>query len=115
LEERVRRKDNEEKIQLALAKGLPRVAGVKAGAEQSLTYIISEKKYFHHANLDSAKIEKDFLQEALGKKLQIYKIWNIDRESLKADLRMLRGELDKQANWSPIELAIDRVLCGAGY
>ena len=109
------RKKNDEKIQLALANGLPRAAGVKAGAKQSLTYIISEKKYFHHANLDSAKIEKEFLQEALGKKLQIYKIWNIDRESLEADLKMLRNELDNQSDWNSINQAVDRILCGAGY
>ena len=109
------RKKNDEKIQLALANGLPRVAGVKASAEQSLTYIISEKKYFHHANLESARVEKEFLQEALGKKMQIYKIWNVSRTVLDADLKMLRNELNKQPDWDPINQAVDRILCGAGY
>ena len=109
------RKKNDEKIRLALAKGLPRSAGVKASAEQSLTFIISEKKYFHHANLESAKVEKDFLQEALGKKMQIYKIWNVSREALDTDLKMLRNELDNQSDWNLISQAVDRILCGAGY
>jgi len=108
-------KENQQKINQALSNGLKRVAGVKAEAGQPLTYILSEKKYFHHANLDSAKVEKEFLQEALGKKLQIYKIWNVSRETLDADLKMLRSELDKQPDWDAINQAVDRILCGAGY
>jgi len=111
----VSRKENQQKINLALSNGLKRVAGVKAEAGQPLTYILSEKKYFHHANLDSAKVEKEFLQEALGKKLQIYKIWNVSRETLDADLKMLRSELNKNTEWDLINQAVDRVLCGAGY
>lgn len=111
----MRKKEDAEKIRLALANGLKRVAGVKAAAEQSLTFIISEKQYFHHANLESARVEKEFLQEALGKNLKIYKVWNVSRETLDADLKMLRSELDKIPEWDSINQAVDRVLCGAGY
>ena len=111
----VSRKENDEKIKLALSNGLHRVAGVKATREQALTFIVSEKKYFHHANLESANVEKEFLQEALGKKLQLYKVWNVRRETLAADMKMLRTELSKQDNWDAINQAVDRVLCGAGY
>jgi len=47
--------------------------------------------------------------------LQIYKIWNVSRETLDADLKMLRSELDKQPDWDAINQAVDRILCGAGY
>jgi len=108
-------KKNAEKIKLALERGVPRAAGVKADPDQSLTYILSERKYYHHANLESAKAEKDFLQVALGRNMSLYKVWNVGRETLEADLKLLRAELDKKSEWDAENQAINRLLIGAGY
>ena len=108
-------KKNAEKIKLALERGIHRAAGVKAEPNQSLTYILSERKYYHHANLESAKAEKDFLQIALGRDMLLYKVWNVGRQTLEADLKLLRAELDKKTKWDTAHRAIDRLLIGAGY
>lgn len=109
------RKNYSEKIAHALANGLARAPGQKADPGQALTFILSDKRYFHHATMNSAKAEKRFLEQALGKKIQLYKVWNIQRTALEKDMMMLRAELSKESNWNAVHKAIDRLVCGAGY
>lgn len=104
-----------EKIEIALKSGLVRKPGIKANPNQVLSYILSDKKFFHHATLESAKAEKEFLQKALQRDLKIYKVWNSKREMIESDMRHLRSELDRQSKWNDLHAAIDRVLVGAGY
>lgn len=106
---------NAELIKLAIENGVYRAEGVKAEPDQSLTYILSERRYFHHANLESAKAEKYFLQAALGRSMSLYKVWNVNRETLEADLKLLRSKLDKETEWDDENHAVDRILTGAGY
>jgi len=42
----MRHKKDAEEIKNALQRGLPRVTGIKATEGQSITYIISENKFF---------------------------------------------------------------------
>jgi len=104
---------NAELIKTAIENGVHRAEGVKA--EPSLTYILSERRYFHHANMESAKAEKYFLQAALGRSMSLYKVWNVNRETLEEDLKLLRAKLDKKTDWDDENHAIDRLLIGAGY
>ena len=104
-----------EKIEEALAGGLVRLNGEKAPPDQPLTYILSDKKFYHHANLDSAKAEKEFLETALGRRMRIYKIWNANREIIEADMKLLRTALNNSLNWNKHDEAVDRILSGAGY
>ncbi|MDB2439466.1 hypothetical protein N9W89_12190 [Hellea sp.] len=103
------------KIEKALADGISRPVSVKAEYNQSLTYILSKSKLFHHATLESASAEKYFLQAALGRKLRIYKIWNVGRDEVKDDLYMLIAMLDETEVWDPAFEALDRVMKGAGF
>jgi len=103
------------KIQQALENGIVRKQGVKADSCQSLTYILSDKKFFHHATLESAKAEKEFLQAALERELRIYKVWNSSRELIDNDMRYLRHELSVLSEWSDTQAALNRILVGAGY
>lgn len=104
-----------EKINQAIKDGAVRKMGERAGSDQFLAYILSDKKFYHHANLNSAKAEKEFLQTALGKKMRIYKVWNCSRKSIISDMELLRNELKNFQNWGETQHAIDRILIGAGY
>ena len=104
-----------DKINTAIGAGVIRQAGERAGPDQMLAYILSDKKFYHHATLRSAKAEKEFLQTALGKKMRIYKVWNASRESIVSDMELLRSDLNNFQNWGAVQHAIDRVLSGAGY
>lgn len=106
---------NAELIKLAIENGVHRAEGVKAETDQALTYILSERRYFHHANMESAKAEKYFLQAALGRSMSLYKVWNVNRETLEEDLKLLRAKLDEKTDWDDENQAIDRLLIGAGY
>lgn len=103
------------KINQAIEGGAVRQIGERAGPEQVLAYILSEKKFYHHATLRSAKAEKEFLQTALGKKMRIYKVWNASRKSIISDMELLRTNLNDFQNWGDAQHAIDRILSGAGY
>jgi len=39
----------------------------------------------------------------------------VGRETLEADLKLLRAELDKKSEWDAENQAINRLLIGAGY
>jgi len=104
-----------QKIRIAQEAGLVRAEGVKAEPNQILTYILSDKKFYHHATLESAKAEKEFLQAALQRDLKIYKVWNSKREMIDSDMRKLRHELSGISEWNDTQAAIDRILVGAGY
>lgn len=108
-------KKDTEKIEDALANGLIRLDGEKAPPDQPLTYILSDKKFYHHANLESAKAEKEFLESALGRRMRIYKIWNANREITENDMKLLRTELNNSLDWNKHDEAVDRILNGAGY
>ena len=103
------------KINQAIEGGAVRKIGERAGPDQVLAYILSDKKFFHHANLRSAKAEKEFLQGALGKQMRIYKVWNVSRKGIITDMELLRSDLNKSKNWGDTQQAIDRILSGAGY
>lgn len=109
------RKVDAEKIRLALELGVSRGVGVRANPDQPLTYVLSDKKFFHHANIASAKAEKEFLQASLGRKIRIYKVWNINRVSIETDMSLLRDILSHQSDWNDESHAIDRLLTGAGF
>jgi len=110
----VRLKDRE-KINQAIANGLSRKIGEPAKPDQTLTYILSDKKFYHHANLISAKAEKEFLETALARQVRLYKVWNTNREYIEADMKLIRSELKNSSNWCGFQQAIDRILTGAGY
>lgn len=84
---------DQERIDKAMANGFIRKKGERAAPHQALAYVLSDKRFYRHANLSSAKAEKDFLQAALGRKLRIYKVWNADREAIEADMTLLRNKL----------------------
>ena len=109
------RKTERELVETALANGIMRKEGEKAYPGQPLTYILTDKAFYHHANFASAKAEKELLQAALHKNIRIYKVLNISGETIEADMKYLRGELNKNSNWSTSEETIDRLLTGAGY
>jgi len=104
-----------QKIQAAIKQGLVREQGVAAEIDQPLTFILSDRKFFHHASLESAKAEKEFLQTALGKRIRLYKVWNTTSDQIKTDMGIIRKELKQESNGSSFFLAIDRVLTGAGF
>ena len=103
------------KIQEAIETGLERKEGVRAEPGQPLTFILSDKKFYHHATLESAKAEKEFLQAALSKEMRIYKVWNTKREMVESDMKLLRNTLSNLPNWDDTQKAMDRILSGAGY
>ena len=103
------------KMEKALAAGINRPFSVKATDNQTLTYILSKSRLFHHATLESASAEKYFLQAALGLKVRVYKIWNVRRDEVKDDFYMLRAMLDETEDWDPAFEALNRVLKGAGF
>lgn len=102
-------------IEEAIASGIIRKPGERAAPNQTLTYILSDKKYFHHANLRSAKSEKEFLETVLGKDLKLYKVWNISRETAEADFKLIRSKLSSLSSWDVTFEAVDRIIAGAGY
>ncbi len=102
-------------IQKALTAGIERPEWQRAKLGQSLTYILSRSSHFHHGNIKSASAERYFLQAALGRKIRIFKIWNIGRTAIKDDLSLLRGMLDETEHWDPAFEALDRILQGAGF
>lgn len=106
---------DKEKIEKALQDGLVRKETIKAGENQTLTYILSDKKFCHHATLESAKAERAFLKAALKRNLRIYRVWRSSPEIVDADFLNLRLELAKLPEWNDMHAALDRVLIGAGY
>lgn len=106
---------DKENISKALAHGIVRKDYVRAKPGQLLTYIISRHRNFHHATLESASDERYFLQAAFGRKVRIYKIWNVGRQEIKDDFHMLRAMLDETEHWDPAYESLDRILKGAGF
>jgi len=104
-----------QKIQTAVSQGLVREQTQAAEIDQVLTFVLSDKKFFHHASLSSAKAEKEFLQTALDKQMRIYKVWNVSSAEMQADLTLIRGEATKLSRSSNFYQALDRVLESAGY
>ena len=104
-----------QKIQDAVATGIERKEGVRAEPGQPLTFILSDRKFYHHATLESAKAEKEFLQATLDKEMRIYKVWNARREMIDSDMKLLRKTLSNLTEWNDTQKAIDRILSGAGY
>lgn len=102
-------------IAKALTDGVVRRERVQAKPDQLLTYILSRHKQFHHATLESASNERYFLQAALGRRVRIFKIWNVGRKQIKDDFYLLRAMLDETEHWDPAYHALDRVLKGAGF
>ena len=47
--------------------------------------------------------------------MSLYKVWNVNRETLEEDLKLLRAKLDEKTDWDDENKAIDRLLTGAGY
>ena len=103
------------KIQKAIENGVVREQSKRAEPEQLLTYVLSDKKLFQHATIESAKSEKEFLQLALDRDIRIYKIWNVTRERLQNDMVLIRGEARKMSKRTNFYKALDRVLEGAGF
>jgi len=102
-------------IAKALADGVVREDRVKAEQDQLLTYILVRHKQFHHATIESASNERYFLQAALGRRVRIFKIWNVGRKQIQHDFYMTRAMLDETEHWDPALHAIDRILKGAGF
>jgi len=102
-------------IAKALADGVVREERVQAEPDQLLTYILARHKQFHHATLESASNERYFLQTALGRRVRIFKIWNVGRKQIQHDFYMTRAMLDETEHWDPALHAIDRILKGAGF
>ena len=96
-------------IAKALTDGVVRQERVQAEPDQLLTYILARHKQFHHATLESASNERYFLQAALGRRVRIFKIWNVGRKQIKNDFYMLRAMLDETEHWDPAYNALDRV------
>lgn len=106
---------DKENITKAVADGVLRKDRNPAKPGQLLTYVISRHKNFHHATLESASDERYFLQAAFGRKVRIYKIWNVGRQQIKDDFYMLRAMLDETEHWDPANECLDRILKGAGF
>lgn len=109
------RANDYQKIKNALENGYDRKIGKRAHVSQTLTYVISDKKFFHHANIYSANAEKAFLEFALGREMRMYKVWNVKSDSAVADMKFLRYTLNNCANWNDNQIVMDRVLRSAGY
>jgi len=104
-----------QKIQSALANGLVREQGVPAELNQAMTFVLSDRKFFHHATLASAKAEKEFLQTALGKRIRLYKVWNTSRKNVQTDMSLIRTGAEQLSNQSEFYKALDRVLMSSGF
>lgn len=104
-----------ELVETALANGITRKEGVRAYPGQPLTYILTDKMFYHHANIASAKAEKEFLQIALHKNIRIYKVWNMSGEAIEADMTLIRNEAEKLPTKAGFYEALNRMLLGAGY
>lgn len=105
----------QQNIAKALIDGVERKERIEAKPEQLLTYVLVRHKLFHHATLEGASNERYFLQAALGRKIRIYKIWNVGRKQIKNDFHILRAMLDESKDWDPAFEALNRILKGAGF
>ena len=111
----MKRIQDREKIENALANGLVRQEGQRAAPDQLMSYILSDRKFFSHATLESAKSEKDFLEVVLGRQIRIYKVLNVKRELLQNDMVLMRSEAEKLSKRTKFYKSLNRVLEGAGF
>jgi len=99
----------------AVQGGLYRENAKRAEPGQILTYVISDKELFPHATMQSAKAEKDFLEEVLDRRMRMYKVWNTNLKQVQADMTLLRNEAEKLPKQTKFYKLLDRVLDSAGF
>lgn len=108
-------KSDWQKKQAAVQAGIKRPEPIQAKPDQPLTYVLSDRKFFAHASLSSAKAEKEFLQAALDRPIKIYKVWNTQSIQINKDMTLIRRETEKLQASTSFYKALVRVLSGAGY
>jgi len=109
------RENDRQRIRDAVNGGLVRRPALRAAPDQVLTYVLSDRQFFPHASIESAKFEKDFLEAALGRQIRMYKVWNTNRKRVHADMTLLRSEAEKLPKQTKFYKSLDRVLESAGF